>query len=481
MKPAYFLSIVLFFSACIEQSPRPNSGLLITKRDDGTISKKIYNLFDDDLPINFPGKSSADIVFYTDSPGTTLGDTSAASKLLSNIREHAVEHGKAVDYSWVIRSEGFKFNAYGLIPPNVPTLIINDWQAIRMPKVVAAISKAKVFISFPTFHYLEPSDVNFLDSFEAEYVRCTEYDFKESEKEKIVRPDLTLFETGLREGRLGIFIESPQFFAFTDTSSISDSDSGLRALLNSTNWNKQNLFFGYFNREANNEQKGSWSNLVNFASLSSLIGIFDSIERGQKLEVNIVIPASEAQFNEIKNLLNSLAQSSHRLADRIKPILADLKLEYYKVPKEKGLSIEETEGPIVRIINPFPLAKENMLSLLQMSHEFSGLTGDQSLSEGLQYGKIPFYQIMHWKTDFHKYFAQYLYSELDGANDLAHFFSEFSNNGPANGDFLIDRAYEIFSKKDQWTEQMQNISEKMYETKNLKDSLAPEILSLLPQ
>ena len=476
MKPICFLFVLILFIACTERSPIPNYGKLITKKDDGTISEKIYNLFDDDLPINFPGKSSADIVFYTDSPGTTLGDTSAASKLLGNLREYAKQQGRSVDYSWIIRSEDFNFNAYGLIPPNVPTLIINDWQAIRLPKVVDAISKAKIFISFPTFHYLEPSDVNFLDSFDAKYVRCTEYDFKESEKDKIVRPDLTLFETGLRDGRLGIFLERPQFMGLSNTNSISDSDSSLRSMLDKLNWSKKNLFFGYFNRETHNEQEGSWSNLVNYAALSSLIAIFDAAQNGHKLEVNIVIPASESQFGEIKDVLSELTYNPMALSSHIKPILDKLNIEYHKLSKhENHNAIKETDDPTIRIINPFPLAKESMLSLMQMSHVFSGLTGDQSFSEGLQYGKIPFYQIMHWKTDLHKYFSQYLHKNLGESSDLANFVSDFASHGPIIGEFLVDQAYEIYLNQDHWAQQMQKISLKMHEEKNLQKELAPKI------
>ncbi|NRA44892.1 MAG: hypothetical protein HRU09_08055 [Oligoflexales bacterium] len=480
MKQICLLLSLVLFAACSkdEEDPKHASGLLIVKNDDGTISKEPYDLHEDNLPLN----ANPDIVFYTDAPGSTLGDPSAASKLLHNIREHAAKGKKSVNFSWVIRSEGLKFEAFGLIPKNVPTLIIDNWEAIRAPKVVDVISLAKVFISFPTFHYLSKEDVDFLDSFDAEYVRCTEYDFKESQREGITRPDLRLFETGLRPDRLGIFLEQPNFLSLTDVNSISKDDAGLRSFLANTNinWSKENLFFGYFNKEVSQEQPGSWSNLVNYASLAGIVAMLDSAEKGQALEANIVVPATKEQFTEIETALKYLLYSSHSYASKLKPILNKLSIEYFQIPKDETATVKKSKGPVIRIINPFPLAKQSMLSMLQMSHVFAGLTGDQSLSEGIQYGKIPFYQIMHWKSDFHKYMTQYLQDHGEEST-LADFVGQFTTRSSITSDFLLKQALQVHSHQENWAKDMQKISEHIYKTKNLKDSLAPAILSLLSE
>lgn len=454
------------------------SGILLLKDKDGTLFKKNYNLIEDDLNISFQNGAPADFVFYNDCPGTTLGDTSAASKLLYSIDFHATRQEKPVNYIWVLRSEGLKFNAYSLIPKNVPTLIIDNWEMIRKQKVIDQISKASVFISYPTFHYLDETDVDFLASLGPEYIRCTEYDFKES----IRHPELRLFETGFKEGRLGIFMEQPSFTPVTNANLISDADISLRYLLKDLKWDKNNLYFGYFNRETYNELEGSWSDLINYAALASVVSILESLEKGELLETNIVIPATEEQFNDIKSRLKSVANSSHPLAAKVKPIIDDLKLEYIKLSKDKSrvnLETNSTPVPVIRIINPFPLAKENLLTMMQMSNSFSGLTGDQSFSEGLQFGKIPFYQIMHWKSDLHEYFTAYLKKILGESNNLVHFVAQLAQNSSVSGDFLLERSEEIFKYHDKWTQQMQQVSQDIYEHKNLKDTLAPEILSLV--
>ncbi len=56
----------------------------------------------------------------------------------------------------------------------------------------------------------------------------------------------------------------------------------------------------------------------------------------------------------------------------------------------------------LRIINPYPLSREDLLCLIHHSGPLVGSTGDQSLSEAICLGKLPFYQCAKWKKCLYK-------------------------------------------------------------------------------
>ena len=486
MKFPILLSLLAIYFACTPKKPSdtadPNSAILIVKNEDGTFSKEPLHLEHDELILKRTDPVDPQLTILTESPpGNTLGDASAASKLLQSIADKAESGQQSYNNFWIIRSKRLSFNAFSLIPKNVPTLIIEDWGALRKPKLHDTLSSTSMFLSFPTFHYLNNTDVDFLNSFSAQYVRCTEYDFMGLSD--ISHPHLPILKTGFCPSCLGIFIEKPSS-PRTHNDSIAPIDRHLDNFLEklelSGKVNQESLYFGYFNKEYKNELKNTWTNLVNFATVVSLKGMLESANKDLPLSLNIVIPADKRQFKQIKEQIHSLSRSAHLLAPKLIKILQNTSIHYHKLEREKfnmdpNVSSEHT----IRIINPFPLAKSTMLAMLASSNPLSGLTGDQTFSEGLQFGKIPFYQIMHWKKLLHENFSSYLFEQLGEQSKLGSFFANFSRNETANIDFLVDQAHLLEKNHLIWAMEMLTVRENIYKERNLEKNLAPKIQSLM--
>lgn len=485
MKLAISLNFfLLLLCACTnkKQTSDPNSAILAIRNDDGTINKEHLHLEQNDLILNYLNDAYAQITILTESPGDTLGDTSAANKLLKSIAEEALARKKSYNYFWIIRSKGLRFSGLSLIPKNVPTLIIDDWAALRKPKLKDLLSSSNLFLSFPTFHYLNTADVDFLNTFSAQYLRCTEYDFMGLND--ISHPHLPILKTGFCPSCLGIFIEKPNPSIGT-IDSIAAADIHLKHFLEKIDMHQdeadqKSLYFGYFNKEFRNELKDSWTNLVNFASIASLKAMLDSLNSDTPLNANIVVPASEKQFKEIKALLQSLSMSEHVQAQKLKGFLANTSINYYKLDRNRIYETPEVSSQhVIRIINPFPLEKSSMLGMLAASNPLAGITGDQSFSEGLQYGKIPFYQIMHWKKDLHMNFSTFLYENLGETSSLAKFFATAVNNEVRNINYLLQQAELVEQNQKKWAADMLKLRDQIYENKNLQKNLTSRILSIL--
>lgn len=490
MRFLFLLTVLSVCFACTGKNktdaPDPNSAILVVRNDDGTVSQEYINLEQNDLFLNHPSSNDTNVqlTILTESPGTTLGDASAANKLLVSIAGEALVTEKNYNYFWIIRSKGLSFNALSLIPKNVPTLLIEDWGALRKPKMRESLAASTMFLAFPTFHYLNHSDVDFLSSFSTDYVRCTEYDFMELQD--ISHPHLPVLKTGFCPTCLGIFIDKP-LPSPDPLETITDTDAHLKQFLDRINSsevgiNADNLYFAYFNREYNNELKNSWTNLVNFASLVSLKGMLEAINKGKNLNLNIVLPASKAQFEQIKSKLNSIAFSEHASLQNLRNMLENTSIKYYKLdPHQLDKNPQVSSQHVIRIINPFPLTKNSMLAMLAASNPFAGLTGDQTLSEGIQYSKIPFYQIMHWKENLHKNFAKFVYSQLGVSSSLGNFIKSFSASHSADIEFLLKQAESISQNQVYWAGEMRKISDHIYKHKNLQKNLPPQIINLLKQ
>src|SRR5581483_6538268 len=111
-----------------------------------------------------------------------------------------------------------------------------------------------------------------------------------------------------------------------------------------------------------------------------------------------------------------LALSGSKIADLIVP---KVKTEFLDLDflKQQGIakiqvisfeknqtSIEEislsNEGGVLRLINPFPLEQSDFYSLMTSTSFLVGCTGDNSLSEVLSFGRLPFYELRELKKEF---------------------------------------------------------------------------------
>ncbi|MBA3237258.1 MAG: hypothetical protein H0T62_02770 [Parachlamydiaceae bacterium] len=85
------------------------------------------------------------------------------------------------------------------------------------------------------------------------------------------------------------------------------------------------------------------------------------------------------------------------------------KIQLFKMDKENNklilheeLILNEKEGKIVRIFDPFPLINADLMLLMKESNSLIGCTGDLSFSEVISHDKLPLYQTMGHKESFFK-------------------------------------------------------------------------------
>jgi hypothetical protein len=203
-------------------------------------------------------------------------------------------------------------------------------------------------------------------------------------------------------------------------------------------------------------------------------------------------PLSNEQWNTVVNRLkNELSKEDFNKLGAI---------EYYK--KTSGeLDIADKEmlglGEVnIRILNAFPLKKDVMKRMMNISDPFIGLTGDQSFSEGLCLGKAVLYQEMAWKSDSYKAFVTLcldtfgkespLYQfaarqDIDSGNEI----SLWKDKGvPENErrqrcwEYLLE-VYKDPTKKEDLINQAKKMSRILINQHSLQDRLPNEITEFL--
>jgi hypothetical protein len=361
-----------------------------------------------------PEKKS--LVFFTHAPQGTLGDPSAASKLIKKLKS---KYGDAVDVTIVLLLDkknnemvGNIFKDMDITILQMPTLDINfqgkDTKG-REQKLDNILHNADGIIFFPTFHHFSETDIQRVNKFHKPSFIVTEYDLHPANRE-IQLKKLGDFKsrcmeiyTGLAPNHLGIFGSEE-----TNTSNnpialsqISDkSDVAVRDLLlgkgDSQSYHKTHqLFFGYFNKLNMELKKHKVNPLMFIESCLSLVSKgTTTVDFVLPLTLNNEHPTEENNFKSIEELLKYFNEHPE--------LMKGYKFEYWNKNSNGTMECLKTGGKgtkLIRFINGYPFTPNTMDKLMKASDEFVLITGDQSLSEAISNEKIFLYHTMSWKKE----------------------------------------------------------------------------------
>ena len=97
------------------------------------------------------------------------------------------------------------------------------------------------------------------------------------------------------------------------------------------------------------------------------------------------------------------------------------------------ITLESGEGLYqLRLINPQRLERKTVQALLKDSEPWVGLTGDASWIEGLIRGKIIFYQVVIWKSQFFSKFMMYMDTKMKSSLLFKFYMLQWRQPGQEN-------------------------------------------------
>lgn len=129
----------------------------------------------------------------------------------------------------------------------------------------------------------------------------------------------------------------------------------------------------------------------------------------------------------------------------------------------------------VRIIDPFPLAPENMQKLIFASENFCFITGDQSVSEAITSEKIFIYQVMLWKLKF--FTALIAEAKKLGCNLLAEFWQMQITKSSSENEVWRGIYSYLRNNEKKLIDEMRTLKKHLSHNRNLSTKLTKEILS----
>ncbi len=426
------------------------------------------------------------IVFVTVAPNDTLGDVSAASKL---IHELLSQHKQLQIHWYVLRIKSPSLEIAQFKPAErCEATVIDHWDEILTNDVHKTVFKhSNQIVAFPTFHWLSTSIKNFIYSVDVPFIAITEYDYD------FELPEVTdstthktapiVLHSGLGEKRLGIFIDPPSTIP-TALDADADDFPFISLLLNAQNLQgylqSHQLFFGYFNSEQSSVDKVCCVNQIEFIKSAVLKA---RKQDPNKPHVDVIVRWDNLNSHEITKAL----QEEHLLEE-------DTKIEFWhkvngkmvKASPDLDITVHDNDKitrtdskTVLRIINPFRLGSRTFTSVLHASDPFCALTGDQSFSEGIY--KFFFYQTMKWKKDL---FTSYLATveKVLGSDSLLYRFYNMQHSIRRNSLFssfkelMGDNPADVFSEL---KKQAEVVAHYILKQKNLRSNLPAKLLQFL--
>lgn len=342
------------------------------------------------------------LIILTDVPDGTLGDASAASKLL-NILSRTPGFDK-LEFYWVIRESNGHLKIRDFIPEAVGEkrlIELTHWSHLHSdPRMMELLLTSNpLILSFPTCAYLSDHQVKFLGLF-GRVLDIGEYDL-EQDVSSGPHPKLAPFmQMGLSEGSLGIFSDPLKFEAADDSGDTSVPMTAAGGFpprytdeLNNIIVRDAHNYLCYSNLDTDSTMN---NNVVSIATFS-FVALQRSLAMGIDT-INIMCRADADTFSTIKDIIETkFSGAIARIEYRIKGKLVE------------GKVFAETGATLI-LDNIFPLTHELFLRALMEPQRgesrrvepFCLLTGDGSITEGLMAGIPVMYQIQNWKYFFYK-------------------------------------------------------------------------------
>jgi hypothetical protein len=424
-------------------------------------------------------------------PQGTLGDPSSAIKYLESIKKKYPD----IDVHLVVKAAPQDIKKVeGIIPKDMPYTILYEPFEKRIHYLERMFSETDGIVIYPTPHFLSQSEYLTVKKLEKPIFNANEYDFdlkynfspRLAQRSSVrmgwigLYPPIfdNYFDTGLsgtNRKSMGIFLSDEEKQSHY-LSKIQEED-GLKVrnllfgneggadLQQSENdyFNSHDMYFGYFN------------------NLNSLGRKFKTTPMGF-LDFSIARSKGKSEGVSSKNIdiimpirSDGTHANTQKMFEHIKKYDPEqYTFEYYE-KKEGELKCTQKYGngdTVVRIINGFPFQADTMAQLMRASDPFTMVTGNQSLSEAISYGKIPFYQVMTWTTRVPSSFIESIGKHLGEGSLLQEYFKSFS------GENSIDIA-SFASQEKELVEQMEKFRKILLKEENLSENFPEMVMTLL--
>lgn len=424
-------------------------------------------------------------------PDGTLGDPSAAIKLLESIKD---KYPMEADVYLFVKAEKVNHEKVKGIIPEGMSYIIKD--GVIDSNAANEVLKMDAVIIFPTAHFLDVTEYKAIKAAEKPMFVANEYDFDRKfnfttsdqfsprKRWDPVYPPVfdSYFYTGLsgKEEKLGVFLsedkESHSLSKMTDSDGVKlrnllfDSDEMSDLEQRELNYfNSHDLYFGYFNNII-----GAESNKFKTTPMAFLdFCIERSKEKDDKHIIDIIMPVKHGEKNNNGVWWNTT--SVEQMFEHLKKYDLDrYTFEFYE-KKDDNLTCTEKMGggpTVVRIINSFPFSANSMKELMHASSPFVLVTGNQSLFEAISYKKIPFYQVMLWTTLVPASLVAAAAKYLGEGSLLHEYFQSFYQSSKININQFLMHEKELL-------EQIEKFNTIILEKENLGDNFPEKIMDFL--
>lgn len=364
------------------------------------------------MVIKAKDNTEKELVFtlVTSAPGGTLGDVSWCKKYIEEtLAKYPEDSQKKIKFHLVVTDVSDStmkkriLTALGDNPAYKVTCESgNDENFFNQPE----FKNSDAFV-FYAFHLTSSTHLRTIKRLNKPVVIVNHYNFDASsdwrhaqKKEKW----MASLYTGFGPGSLGINIENLENKPQDITIPKNDMDvydlvfgTDSAAILTKENVQeyseRKSLFFGYINKLGFAESKRSLPNPTEFAKAC----IAKSQQQNPGKEIDILVRLNIPDWWPPQNWFDFRHYA--QMESHFRNNHAGLTVAIYKKDAEGKLVLKNTFGDgatKVRIIDPFPLTHDSMITMMQLSDPFCMMTGCESFVEALSCNKLPLYQIVHW-------------------------------------------------------------------------------------
>jgi len=399
------------------------------------------------------------------------GDISAALKLIGGIvisNQH--QQSIHVNVTWILCTRDLNddlpfYESFVQKALNLGIeVVVSDLSGIKIDE--SALSQADLLVYFPTISDIPIAIFTRVNKYKDKLLSIGEYNFDHHDKGVRI---------GLGEGRLGIFIEknlAPPLPLILDQASASDKELlNQLALIDISTQTvtaekiasyKQDhlLFFGYFALNLNQAINTDAVNPIKFCEIALHIAALKDVKN-----VDIIVRLGDDVVN-LPNYFATMCSSIEVITSKRQFIIKNLN--------------GNNNLPKARIFDSFPVSNDVFKLLMTTVAEkyFMGLTGDQSLTEGICCNAVIFLQIMSWKRHLAKALNQICHQTLPLDAQLLRFSSYVIESQDA-GISTHKIAKFLVTNESQLLREMQHVQKAIEANFNLLENLVPRLLMAL--
>jgi hypothetical protein len=394
------------------------------------------------------------------------GDISAALKLIEGIVKSNQYEAVHVNITWVICLRYFQNDLpfYESFVQKALSLgirvVVSDLWGVKIDE--SSLSQADLLVYFPAVRYLGIISTR-VNKYKDKLLSIGEYNVDHHKKNVC---------TGLGKGRLGIFIEenlAPPLLLILNQAS--DTDKELLQQLALIDISTQTvtpekiasykqehiLFFGYFAFNLNNSSNTEVVNPIKFCEIALCIAALKAVKN-----VDIIVRLGDSFGDLPINYFASICSSIEIITST----------HAFTIKNPTG----NNNLPKARIFDFFPMSNNVFKFLMSILAEkyFMGLTGDQSLTEGICCNAVIFLQIMLWKQNLANALNQVCHQTLPRDAKLL-IFNDYVINKEEADLSATKIAQFIVMNETQLLIEMRHVHQEIQAKFNLLENLVPRL------